>query len=103
MLKNRRLKELHALRIVYAHDTELPPPDSRRSNPDTLKLAADTMRRLVSASHIERSDADGWARLQLAILREVQSILINLRDACRTAADSTPSAKAPGTEFVWKD
>jgi hypothetical protein len=103
VLNSARLRDLHALRIEYAHETEVPPPDSRRNNPETSKRAAEAMRRLAGASHIEADNAEGWVKLQIAVLKEIQEFLQELRNACREVAETPRAEPAVETEFVWKE
>lgn len=102
-LRDPRLADLHALRITFAHDTELPDPNPRWDNTDKNRRASDALRRMVGVAHIEPDNALGWAALQAAILKDVREVLTNIRSAYQEAAQSVPAGSDTGGGFVWRE
>jgi predicted acylesterase/phospholipase RssA len=83
-IRTGRLSGLNALRIDDAHDLGGGRSDKERTKNAGRQLqVGKLLRRLVGTQHVDRNDADGWADLHLAVLRELLEILEELRERLR--------------------
>jgi hypothetical protein len=106
-IANGRLRSINSLRIYEAHDLGGGQSNKdRRDNANQLRKIGALLKRLVGTEHIDRDDNEGWSQLHLAILRELQEILEELRERFRQAPSSPLEGESPLPKpggFVYRE
>lgn len=106
-LAEGRFRAINALRIYEAHDLGGGQSSrDRKDNANKLRKIGTLLKRLVGTEHIDRDDNEGWSRLHLAILRELQEIMEGLREKLKQAPSLPSASEAPLPKpggFVYRE